>query len=57
MTEDEQILSFMKLIGYAILVLVAGMILWRLSVAFSRKKRKPQGGNYFRSKFKDHWEK
>jgi len=53
----DKISDFGELILYAFLALIAGIILWRISVAVQRSKSQPKSGKYFNNKFRDHWDK
>ncbi len=46
-----------KLVLLAFMVLIGGLIMWRLSGHFAKKKRKPKGSNYFKTDMKDKWER
>jgi hypothetical protein len=39
----------------AIMVLLAGFILWRVMIVFNKKKSKPKKSNYFNSELSDRW--
>ena len=47
--------EMMKLGLQALLILVIGLILWKIMAAFSKKKAKPKGSSYFDTKYKDKW--
>jgi len=40
---------------YAFLVLIAGLLLWRLAAYFAKSKRKPKGSAFFKSDLRDKW--
>lgn len=39
----------------AFVILILGLVLWRLMVAYSKKSSKPKGSTYFDTKFRDKW--
>ena len=49
--------AVVKLVFQTFLVLILGMIVWRVLVAYSKGKSQPKGSAYFDSKFKDKWKK
>ena len=54
---SQKISDFGEVILYAFLALIAGFVLWRISVGIQRSKSTPKSGKYFRNNFKDHWDK
>ncbi len=49
--------AIIKLVFQTFLVLILGMIVWRVMVAYSKRKAQPKGSTYFDSKYKDKWKK
>ena len=47
--------TMMDLALEAILILVIGLVLWRIMARFSRKNNKPKGSSYFNTKYKEKW--
>lgn len=47
--------SMTTLVMYAFFVLIAGLLLWRLSAYFAKSKRRPKGSSYFKSDMRDKW--
>jgi hypothetical protein len=39
----------------AIMVLLAGFILWRVMIVFNKKKSKPKKSSYFNAELSDRW--
>lgn len=39
----------------ALLILVVGLVLWRIMARFSRKNNQPKGSSYFNTKYKERW--
>ena len=47
----------MKLALQAVLILVIGLVLWRIMARISQKSNRLKGSNYFQSKYKQKWKK
>ena len=54
---DQEVLDFSKVAAYTFGVLIAGIILWRISVRMSKNRAKPKAGKYFDNKYRKHWDK
>jgi len=50
-TEGEML----KLSFQAILILVVGLVLWRVMAVISKRKSKPKRSSYFDTKYKEKW--
>lgn len=46
-----------KLMGQVLVILVVGIFLWRISVAFSKKKVNRRQSVFMESRFQKHWRK
>lgn len=54
----DQTITYINLTMQAIGVLVGGIVIWRASVAFQRKKMKERRRNpFFESNYSKHWRK
>ena len=47
--------DMLKVGAYAFFVLIAGMVLWRVSAAMHKRKAKPKAGRYFDTTKRDRW--
>lgn len=56
MTEKE-ILDFSKIVAYAFGVLIAGIVVWRISVRMQKNRSIPKPGKFFDNKYRKHWDK
>jgi hypothetical protein len=45
--------EMINLVMLGIIVLISGMVLWKISSLLTKGKRKPKGSNYFNTKMKD----
>ena len=54
---DLTSIDMIKLTAQSFLILILGMVLWRLMVAYSKKKSKPKGSTFFDTKYKDQWKR
>ncbi len=52
-----EMFDLIKLMLYAIFILVLGIVMWKVSASFLNKKSKEPEGRYFRNKFGDQWKK
>jgi len=50
-TEGEML----KLSFQAIVILVVGIVLWRVMAVISKRKSKPKRSSYFDTKYKEKW--
>jgi len=50
---DELIM--VKLMAQVIAVLIAGLVLWKISGIFNRKKNRKRRGAFMESRFQEHW--
>lgn len=50
-SEDEML----KLSFQAILILVVGLVLWRVMAVISKRKSKPKRSSYFDTKYREKW--
>lgn len=41
----------------AFVILILGLVLWRLMIAYSKKSSKPKGSTYFDTKYRDKWKR
>jgi len=48
-------MDIMKLALQAILILVLGLVLWRIMIKVSKNKNKTKGSSYFNTKYRDAW--
>jgi hypothetical protein len=46
-----------KLMGQVLVILIVGIFLWRISVAFSKKKVNRRQNVFSESRFQKHWRK
>lgn len=46
-----------KLMSQVIAILITGLILWRISVIFSKKKKSRRKSVFMESRFQQHWKK
>ncbi len=45
--------EMVNLVLLGIIVLISGMVLWKISSLLTKGKRKPKGSNYFNTKMRD----
>jgi hypothetical protein len=56
--ELDQTFVYVNIATQAIAVLIGGLVLWRLSLMYQRKKiQERQRNNYFTSSYSKHWKK
>jgi flagellar biosynthesis/type III secretory pathway M-ring protein FliF/YscJ len=48
-------MAAMNLMLKVMLILVAGIIIWRVIIIMNKKNSKPKGGKYFQRKYSDKW--
>jgi nitrogen fixation/metabolism regulation signal transduction histidine kinase len=48
-------MDIMKLALQAILILVLGLVLWRIMIKIARNKNKTKTSSYFNTKYRDAW--
>jgi len=48
-------MDIMKLALQAILILVLGLVLWRIMIKIYRNKNKIKSSSYFKTKYRDAW--
>jgi len=48
-------MAAMNLMLKVMLILVAGIIIWRVIIMMNKKNSKPKGGKYFQRKYSDKW--
>jgi len=48
-------MAAMNLMLKVMLILVAGIIIWRVIIMINKKNSKPKGGKYFQRKYSDKW--
>jgi flagellar biosynthesis/type III secretory pathway M-ring protein FliF/YscJ len=48
-------MAAMNLMLKVMLILVAGIIIWRVIIMVNKKNSKPKGGKYFQRKYSDKW--
>ncbi|MCG8575772.1 MAG: hypothetical protein MI810_12875 [Flavobacteriales bacterium] len=53
---DESMLM-VKLMGQVIFILIAGIVLWRISAVFNKKKIKRKRSVFSESRFQNHWKR
>ncbi len=46
-----------KLMSQVFAILITGLILWRISVIFSKKKKSRRSSIFMESRFQQHWKK
>jgi hypothetical protein len=47
--------AMVRLMSQAFFVLIAGIVIWRVSIMFGKLKQVNQRKKFIRSKYKDHW--
>ena len=47
--------AMVRLMSQAFFVLIAGIVIWRVSIMFGKPKQINQRKKFIRSKYKDHW--
>lgn len=53
--ESAEGMAALNLMLKVMLILVAGVVIWRIMIVFNKKNAKPQGGSYFKRKYSDKW--
>ncbi len=53
---DKEFSEFGNLVVYTFFALIAGIVLWRISVAMQKRKARPKPGKYFDNKYREHWD-
>jgi uncharacterized membrane protein affecting hemolysin expression len=49
--------TMMDLALEAVLILVVGLVLWRVMARYTRKNNQPKGSSYFDTKYKNKWKR
>jgi hypothetical protein len=47
--------AMVRLMSQAFFVLIAGIVIWRVSIMFGKPKQVNQRKKFIRSNYKDHW--
>ena len=53
--EKEELTAMMSMFFKVIIILVAGIVVWRIIVSYNKKNARPKGGAYFNRKYSDKW--
>ena len=53
--ESAEGMAALSLMFKVMLILIAGVAVWRVMIIFNKKNAKPKGGHYFTRKYSDKW--